>query len=112
MTLPKFWKRVNISQFHKYKSRIEFKNYRSVSLTCVPFEILEKIIRIEMVEHLIEICLLRFEQHVFMPHKSCSTNLIENLDIITDALNEGKFIDIICTDFSNAFHKNKPYIIM
>ena len=58
-----------------------------------------------MVEHLIENRLLRCEQHGFMPHKSCSTNLINSLDIITDALNKGKFIDIIYTDFSKAFDK-------
>ena len=49
--------------------------------------------QIEMVEYLIENCLLRSEKHGFMPHKSCSTNLFESLDTITDALNEGNFID-------------------
>ena len=58
-----------------------------------------------MVEHLIENCLLKSEQHGFMPHKSCTTNLILYLNIITGALNEGNFIDIIYTYFSKGFDK-------
>jgi hypothetical protein len=40
-----------------------------------------------------------------MPRKSFATNLLESLDIVTDALNNGKIVDVIYTDFSKAFDK-------
>ena len=40
-----------------------------------------------------------------MLRKYYATNLLESLDIITDALNNGKLVDVVYTDFSKAFNK-------
>ena len=40
-----------------------------------------------------------------MPNKSCVTNLLETLDIITDAVNKGKSVDFVLLDFAKAFNK-------
>ena len=49
--------------------------------------------------------LLNENQHGIMHRKSCETYLIENLDILTDALNNGKIVDVVYTDFSKTFDK-------
>ena len=38
-----------------------------------------------------------------MPRKSCVTNLIESLDILIDALNYGKSVDVVYTDLFKTF---------
>ena len=49
--------------------------------------------------------LISADQHGFLPNRSCITNLIESLDIITDSLDKGLSVDVIYTDFSKAFNK-------
>ena len=44
-------------------------------------------------------------QHGFVPNKACMTNLLETLDIITDAVNKGKSVDLVLLDFAKAFDK-------
>ena len=49
--------------------------------------------------------LMSADQHGFLPNRSCITNLIESLDIITDSLDKGLSVDVIYTNFSKAFDK-------
>ena len=43
------------------------------------------------------------EQHGFVPKKSCCTNLLETMEILTQAIEDGHPIDIIYLIFSKAF---------
>ena len=65
--------------------------------------LLEKLIGHEMTKYLIENLLNNKNRHGFMPQKSCATNLIGSLDILTDALNNCKSVDEVNTDFSKEF---------
>ncbi len=49
--------------------------------------------------------ILDTNQHGFVKGKSCTTNLLEALDIITNAKEEGFPIDLLFTDFLKAFDK-------
>ena len=40
-----------------------------------------------------------------MPGKSCATNLLEFLDVVTRVVDEGKNMDIMFLDFAKAFDK-------
>ena len=40
-----------------------------------------------------------------VPFKSCVTNLMESLEIITSALNNDRFVDVVSTVFSKAFDR-------
>ena len=51
-------------------------------------------------QHLIANNLIISEQHGFVPKKSCCTNLLETMDILTQAIEDGHPIDIIFLDFS------------
>ena len=44
-------------------------------------------------------------QHGFIPGKSCVTQLLETLDEITDAIEQGYDVDIIYLEFCKAFDK-------
>ena len=67
MRLPKIWKRANVTPL--FKSKLNVKNYRPVSLTCIPGKGMERVIRDGMVEYLVENYLMCKEQHGFMPFK-------------------------------------------
>ena len=56
-----------------------------------------------MLLHLISNNLLSVNQHGFIVGKSCATNLIESLDIITEALNRGFYVILVLVDFAKAF---------
>ena len=56
-------------------------------------------------DHLLTNHLIKSSQHGFMPKKSCTTNLLEFLEIITNYIDNGDPMDIIYLDFSKAFDK-------
>ena len=58
-------------------------NYRPISLTSIPCEVMESIINNQIVNHLVINSLLNKKQHGFMEHKSCVTNLLSFLGKIT-----------------------------
>ena len=39
-------------------------------------------------------------QHGFVPNRACMTNLLETLDVITDAVNKGKSVDLVLLSFA------------
>ncbi|XP_047125406.1 uncharacterized protein LOC124807503 [Hydra vulgaris] len=55
-------------------------------------------------DYLINSSLLN-EMHGFRKNKSCTINLLETLDIITDALENGQSVDMLYLDFEKAFYK-------
>ncbi len=54
-------------------------------------------------QHLLTNKLIISEQHGFVPKKSCCTNLLETMDLILQAIEDGYPIDIIFLDFAKAF---------
>ena len=42
-------------------------------------------------------------QHGFVKNKSCTTNLLETLDLITHAISLGQPVDVVYLDFAKAF---------
>jgi hypothetical protein len=104
--IPACWKRANVTPVYKKKGgKTNPENYRPISLLSILIKIMEKLIRDEMVMHLSEHKLLSIHQHGFMRGKSCVTNLLESLDIITEALNRGFSAVVVFLDFSKAFDR-------
>ena len=66
---------------------------------------MEKIIRDAIVSHMTTNNLFSVHQHGFMAGKSCVTQLLEFLEYLTEALDQGKDVDIIYLDFCKAFDK-------
>ena len=104
-TLPRIWKDANITPIFKKGKKTDPSNYRPISLTALPCKILEKIIKNQMMSHLTNNNLISPQQHGFVNNKSCDTNLLETLDIITETLNRGFSVDLAFLDFAKAFDK-------
>ena len=103
--VPTSWKEANVTPIFKKGSKHEPSNYRPISLTSIVCKIMESIIKDNIMNHLTQHALINPTQHGFMPNKSCTTNLLEYLEYITSAVDEGKSVDIIYLDFAKAFDK-------
>ena len=43
------------------------------------------------------------EQHAFLPGRSCTSNLLDSMDVILDMIDDGLPVDMLFFDFSKAF---------
>lgn len=103
--VPQEWKRANITPLYKKGSRSEPGNYRPVSLTSYLGKIMEAILKENILSHIVQHSLINDSQHGFLPKKSCLTNLLQFLEYVTNAINDGKPVDVIYLDFQKAFDK-------
>lgn len=87
-------------------------NYKPVSLTLIPGQILEQIIKQSIYNHLEEQKLVGSNQHGFVKSKLCQANLISFYDRVTGHVDKGKVIDVIYPDFSNAFDSSPHDILI
>jgi len=66
---------------------------------------LETILKDNIVCHLVTHSLINDSQRGFLPKRSCLTNLLEFLEYVTSAVDQGKPVDVIYLDFQKAFDK-------
>ena len=105
--IPDIWKSAyrNVTAIHKSGPKSKPENYRPISLTSVPGKILERLIRDELVSHMKANNLFSCSQHGFLAGRSCTTQLLEFLEDVTTALDNGEDVDVIYLDFCKAFDK-------
>ena len=103
--VPEDWKMANVTPIFKKGSKFKPENYRPVSLTSIACKVMESILKDQIVKHLNINDLIKPTQHGFMKKRSCLTNLLEYLEIITRIIDEGENADVIYLDFSKAFDK-------
>jgi Reverse transcriptase (RNA-dependent DNA polymerase) len=101
--IPADWKTARVTPIFKKGKHTDPGNYRPVSLTSIPCKVLESLIKDNLMRHLLQNKLIRDSQHGFMPHRSCTTNLIEFMDTVTKNIDSGKPVDVFYLDFSKAF---------
>ena len=103
--VPSIWKQGTVTAIFKKGKKSLPENYRAVTLTSIVCKILEDIITEYIKEHLISNNIQDQGQHGFTKSRSTVTNLIEALNIWTEALAHGLPVDIIYLDFEKAFDK-------
>ena len=111
-TVPDTWKRATITPIFKSEDRTSAENYRPISITSQLCKLLEKLIRKQLMDHLVDNKILSEHQHGFCNKRSCMTNLLEALDEITELVDEGMCVDELFLDFRKAYdkiyHSHKP----
>ena len=103
--VPMDWRQANVTPIYKKGAKADPGNYRPVSLTSVCCKLMEGVIKDAMMEHLQAEEIIRPSQHGFMPNRSCTTNLLEFLELATKSVDEGEPFDVIFLDFAKAFDK-------
>ncbi len=82
---PRVLKEANITPIFKKGSRSDLLNYRPISLTSVSCKVMEKLVKEIILNHFNANNLFSKHQHGFSRGKSCTTNLPEMLDVLTNA---------------------------
>lgn len=106
---PKLWKSSFIIPLHKKGPKNEISNYRPIAkLSCIP-KLFESIVYDAMFFH----CKSIFSphQHGFLKGRSTTTNLTEFVASTLCALEDGKEVDVVATDFSKAFDRISHAIV-
>ena len=111
-SVPEDWKNAIVVPIYKKKSRCLAKNYRPVSLTSVICKLLESLIKPHLLDFVLTNMYIQPDQHGFIPHRSCVTNLLETLDDWTYSIDNGIPVDVIFIDFEKAFDKVQHGILL
>ena len=80
-------------------------NYCLISMTCIAYKMMEHIITSHIMIHAEKHNILCHQQHGFRRRRSCETQLIGYVDLITEEIMRGHQEDTIVLDFSKAFDK-------
>jgi hypothetical protein len=104
-SVPAEWKTANVVPIFKKGSKAVAGNYRPISLTCISCKIMESIIKDDIVNHLRKNKVIASSQHGFTKGRSCATNLLEFMEVVTKAADSGKSVDVVYLDFAKAFDK-------
>jgi len=67
---------------------------------------MEQLILEVIIKQVEEKNVIRSSQRGFTKGKSCLTNLIAFYDDMTDWVDEGRAMDVVCLDFSKAFERS------
>ena len=81
------------------------KSYRPVSLTSHITKVFERVMRGSIVKHLVENDLLPKNQHGFITGRSTLSQLLNQIEQLIRAWEEGKTTDTVYLDFAKAFDK-------
>ena len=87
-------------------------NYRPVALTNHITKAFERVVKKEILTHLVDNRLLNSSQHGFTAGRSTLTNLIEYYESILLLLEHHQYVDAIYLDYSKAFDKCDHNIIL
>lgn len=108
--IPLEWKMANIVPVHKKGPKTSVENYRPISLTCLIMKVFERVISDELLAKCHD--KLNGGQHGFLPHRSCTTQMLYFNDSLTLALNDNVRTDTIYFDFAKAFDTVNHDIIL
>jgi hypothetical protein len=100
---PSKLKLCRVIPIFKAGSALECDNYRPISLLSSISKILEKIVAEKLVKHLLANDLLYVHQYGFLPNRSTEHNLLQIVNYISNALNEGNYCIGVFLDLKKAF---------
>ncbi|PKU43614.1 rna-directed dna polymerase from mobile element jockey-like [Limosa lapponica baueri] len=100
--VPKDWREANVTPVFKTGKK-GTGNCRPVSLTSIPGKMMERLVLGIISKHMEEKKAIRSSQHGFTKGKSCLMSLIAFYNGMTGWIDEGREVDVVYLDFSEAF---------
>ena len=103
-TVPNEWKLAHVIPVYKGKgAKTAVENYRPISLTNNFCKIMEKLIKIKMIDYLNSNALLSPAQSGFTAGRSTLSQLLLAQHVLVDSFNDRACVDVLFTDLSKAF---------
>jgi hypothetical protein len=100
---PDKLKQCRVIPIFKSGSHLDCDNYRPISLLSSISKVLEKIVADKLLYHLQSNDLLYTHQYGFIPNRSAEHNLLQIINYVTSALNDGNFCIGVFLDLKKAF---------
>jgi hypothetical protein len=100
---PNKLKLCRVIPLFKAGNALECDNYRPISLLSSISKILEKIVAQKLINHLLSNDLLYAHQYGFLPNRSTEHNLMQIMNYISQALNDGNYCIAVFLDLRKAF---------
>jgi len=97
------WRKASVNPIFKKGKKEDPGNYRPVSLTSAPGKMMEQLLLDVICKQGEEKKVMGSNQCGFTKGKSCLTNLTAFYDGMTSWVDEGRAVDVVYLDFSNAF---------
>uniref|UniRef100_A0A8C5M334 Reverse transcriptase domain-containing protein n=1 Tax=Leptobrachium leishanense TaxID=445787 RepID=A0A8C5M334_9ANUR len=101
--VPEDWRKADVIPIFKKGLKFVPGNYRPVSLTSVAGKVFEGLLRDNIQEFIGRYNIIGKNQHGFMKHRSCQTNLITFYEEVSRSIDQGVAVDVIYLDFAKAF---------
>ena len=103
--VPAIFKMAYVAPVYKGGSKMVPANFRPVSLTSHVMKVFERVIKVQLVGHLVKNDLLKKNQHGFVAGRSTQTQLLQHYTDVFEAISEGVRLDTVYLDFAKAFDK-------
>jgi len=102
-TFPDCWKKSLILPFPKNKNPKQMSDLRPISVLPVLSKVFEKLVAEQLRTHLIHCDILPKTQSGYRPGYGCSVALLDLIDDICRALDDGELTALVLLDYSKAF---------
>ena len=103
--LPYDWKCGEVVGLYKKGSRMDVRNYRPVSLTCIACKVMESLIKDHLMNYFNRNNLFSSRQFGFLKKRSTILQLLRFMDELTESVDKGEEYHIIYTDVEKAFDR-------
>lgn len=103
-TFPKEWKKAVITPVFKKGKKEEIGNYRPISLLPCMSKVFERIVRQQLLDHLISKNLLNKNNSGFIPNDSTTNRLCLMVHQIAEALENKRYVRGVFLDVNRAFN--------
>ena len=103
-TYPERWKSGIITPLPKGGSRLHKKNWRPIVINCPASKVLEKVIQLQINQHMEFRGLFSKTQHAYRRARSCESAIVDLNTQIETARCQGRYVGKWITDMSAAFN--------
>ena len=101
--IPDVLKETWITPVWKGSNKEEPSDYRPIAITNHLMKVLERIVRLQLVDFLTHSGVLDDEQHGGRAFRSTLSQLLDQNDWVVDQLGQGSNVDLLYLDFAKAF---------